>query len=167
MMSDRKVVYTVELLKEKATAYLADNDSALACEKSFQGCKVALMSYVKNLESTCEIQIVPGNLENPWNYRIFSKLCRLITTKVDPDLSQKIMLGWKTAFEFHVKDWAQNDLTVEEVRFSMNYVLRFIDIIDKELSVDQQMALYLKENLFNLDNEELASAINKGAKSEK
>ena len=35
-MSDAKVVYTAELLKEKAIGYLAENDSAQACEKSFQ-----------------------------------------------------------------------------------------------------------------------------------
>ncbi|CAD6192771.1 unnamed protein product [Caenorhabditis auriculariae] len=190
------------------------------------GCKVALMGYVKNLESTSDIQIVPAHLDDPWNYRIFSKLCRLITKKVNPDLAEKIMLGWKTAatviprsckgtfkmhlastspplyhcsslpllrqspdhiphrariilcnlykyrwlktaFEFHVKGWTQNDLTVEEVKFSMHFVLRFMDIIDKELSVDQQMAMYLKENLFKLDLVEIASAMNKEAKSGK
>lgn len=35
-MSDSKLIYTVDLLKQKATEYLNENDSAQACEKSFQ-----------------------------------------------------------------------------------------------------------------------------------
>ncbi|CAD6198274.1 unnamed protein product [Caenorhabditis auriculariae] len=87
---ERRVIYTVDLLKEKARGYLEVNDTAQACEKTFQGCKLALMGYVKKLETTTDVKIVPEHLANPWNYRAFKKLCDILIKRTDPGLADEL-----------------------------------------------------------------------------
>lgn len=155
----KAVIYTVDMLKDRANKYLAEGDTAQASEKSFQATKLVLMNYVRKLEDEADVEIVPKDLENPWSYKIFNKLCRLIVKKVDRDQAKDIVAGWETAYKFHVKGWTQNDLTVEDVKFSLPFVFRFIDIVDVELKFDCEMASYVKKNLFIIDIDEIAAEI--------
>lgn len=58
-----------------------------------------MMTYVEKLESTSKIKILPTKLDNQWSYKMFSKLCRLVMKKVDPNMAEKIALGWSKAYE--------------------------------------------------------------------
>ncbi|CAD6200324.1 unnamed protein product [Caenorhabditis auriculariae] len=147
------------MLKERAKGYLAENDTAQCSEKSFQATKLALINYVKRLEKTSNIEIVPKHLENPWSYKIFNKLCRLIVKKSDRNQSKDIVAGWEAAYKFHVKGWTQNDLSVEDVRFLLPFVFRFIDIVDEELNLNNEMATYVRDNLFTINIDEIAAEI--------
>uniref|UniRef100_A0A1I7UUB3 Uncharacterized protein n=1 Tax=Caenorhabditis tropicalis TaxID=1561998 RepID=A0A1I7UUB3_9PELO len=159
MIHGKQLIYSVNMLKERANGYLADNDTAQASEKSFQASKLALMNYVKRLEETADVEIVPRDMENPWSYKIFNKLIRLVVKKADGDQAKDIVAGWKSAYEFHIKGWTQNDLSVEDVKFSLPFVFRFIDIVDGELNLNREMATYVKENLFTINIEEIAAEI--------
>lgn len=58
------------------------------------------MNYVKRLEESADIEIVPKHLENPWNYRMFNKLFRLLVKKAaDRDQAERIVGGWNTAYK--------------------------------------------------------------------
>ncbi|CAI4223963.1 unnamed protein product [Auanema sp. JU1783] len=145
------------------------NNGTISIDNVFlPACKLALMNYVKKLETASDLKVVPQHEDNPWNYKIYSKLCRLIMKKVDRDVAEQMGHGWDQAFVFHVKDWTQNDLSVEEVQHTMPFVLRFLDIVEKELIVDQEMALYVEKKLFTTqDLDKLAIDINTEAKAGK
>uniref|UniRef100_A0A1I7V4X3 Uncharacterized protein n=1 Tax=Caenorhabditis tropicalis TaxID=1561998 RepID=A0A1I7V4X3_9PELO len=159
MIHDKALIYKVDLLREKANGYLAVNDTAQASEISFQATKLALINYVKRLEETANVEIVPKHLEGPWSYKILNKLCRLIAKKADRDQVKDIVAGWESAYKFHVKGWTQNDLSVEDVKFSLPFVFRFIDMVDGELNLNREMATYVKENLFTINIDKIAAEI--------
>ncbi|ULT90035.1 hypothetical protein L3Y34_008430 [Caenorhabditis briggsae] len=124
--------------------------------------KLALINYVKRLEKTSNIEIVPKHLENPWSYNIFNKLCRLIVKKIvkkDRDQAKDIICGWEAAYKFHVKGWTQNDLSVEDVKFLLPFVFRFIDIVVEELNLNNEMVTYVQDNLFTININEIAAEI--------
>ncbi|CAI4231071.1 unnamed protein product [Auanema sp. JU1783] len=148
-LSDTHLIYTVNMLKEKATGYLEENDTAQASEKTFQGCKLALIQYVQRLEKANDFKIVPEHLANPWNYRKFKKLCDIVIKNVDIKLADEINNGWTHAYRFHSEGWTQNNLSVDNVKLSLPYVMRFMEIVEKELPIDRMMALHIKEQLFN------------------
>lgn len=57
-----------------------------------------MMNYIRKLESTSDIKIVPKMIDNPWNYEMFSKLHCLIMKKVNSDMVVNIGFGCKQAF---------------------------------------------------------------------
>ncbi|CAB3406527.1 unnamed protein product [Caenorhabditis bovis] len=124
MIHGKALISTVDMLKERANGYLADNDTAQASEESFQ---------------------------------IFNKLCRFIVKKADQ--AKDIVAGWGSAYKFRVKGWTQNDLSVEDVKFSLPFVIRFIDIVDGDQNVNREMATYVKENLYTINIDEIAAEI--------
>ncbi|CAI4220893.1 unnamed protein product [Auanema sp. JU1783] len=140
-------------------------DSAQASEKLFQACKLSLINYLKKLERDTEIEIVPKTVSNQWSYKKFTKLTRLIRKKVDEELAAEIVSGWTQSYIFHTRGWSQNDLTVIEVEDALPKVMRFIDIIEKELKVEKEMAIYLKKHLFQLDLDQMANEIHEHSKT--
>ena len=57
-----------------------------------------MKNYVKNLESTTQIKVVPKNLKNPWDEKRFIKLSMLLREKFDPKVSSIIRGGYFNAW---------------------------------------------------------------------
>ncbi|CAI4225392.1 unnamed protein product [Auanema sp. JU1783] len=130
-------------------------------------CNNALINYVKKLETKTLIEIIPQQMVNSMTYDKLSELFILIVTKVDKDTADSLHHGWAQAYYYHTEGWVENDLTLEDVEDTFPSVLRFLEIFDKQLKVDNQMALYLKENLFDINLDEHAIQTNKDSENEK
>ena len=57
-----------------------------------------MINYVKKLESTTQIKIVPENLKDPWDEDRFIKLSTLLREKFDPKVSSIIRDGYFNAW---------------------------------------------------------------------
>lgn len=58
-----------------------------------------------------------------------------------------------------MKGWNDNSLSVEELQWRIPRVNRMIEIVENDLPVSREAALYFKANLFHVKTDTVAEAI--------
>ncbi|CAI4229369.1 unnamed protein product, partial [Auanema sp. JU1783] len=160
-ISNSHLISSVDSLKEKAIASLKAYETEVACEQCLQACELAMREYVKKLENSSKIEIIPENIGNPWKYRTYTRLCRLLTKKLNTESARDLSCGWNQATELNSHGYSHYNRPIEEVEPYFPIVLRFLEIFKNEVQVNKEMAEYLQGNLFKLNHDQPGEEIKK------